>query len=553
MSKTFAPLFIVLLTAASLLLQAQNTHPVKAAVYLADKGEKDREFKQAAPQLSALAIAKRIQRNVGFDAYDLPVWPGYVEQMKVAGMHVLGTSRWLNCVLVEAPGGSLEALNGLPGVKRVRPLMEYPANIDKFAQEQLLPAPTPAKRKSSLSGNIYDYGIATDQITQLNGQVLHNQGFSGQGMIIAVLDAGFNSADLMPCFDSLFMNNQILGTKDFVDGGDVYRNTLSTHGSNVLSCMGAYLSGGMVGTAPKASFYLFRTEDTQSETEIEEYNWVMGAERADSLGADLINSSLGYTVLDPPSTHHTYSEMDGNTTVVTIGADRAAQKGILVVNSAGNEGANFWKYIGAPADGDSVFSIGAVDDQGIRAFFSSQGPTYDGRIKPNVCARGFSAALCDPNWGLTYGNGTSFSSPITCGACCCLWQAFPSKNNMQIMEVIQQSGSQAAQVDTLMGYGIPDFANALTILSVQEPHKLTYAKCFPNPFTDDLFVDCSNLPSTEAEYCLYDALGRRVKSGRVGANSSILALPLGDGLDPGIFTLTLRVGQQLNTYRVCHK
>ena len=230
----------------------------------------------------------------------------------------------------------------------------------------------------------------------LNGDALHDMGYDGAGKIIAILDAGFLNANNLDAFDSLWNNGQILGTRDFVSPQNPNIFGSHYHGTMVLSTMGANWPGQMVGTAPKADYWLIRTEDGDSECLIEELNWVSGAEFADSLGADVINSSLGYTTFDDPTLDHSYEDMDGNTTPVTIGADMAVSKGMIVVNSAGNSGGSFWQYIGAPADGDSVFSIGAVDGLGNYAYFSSTGPTYDGRMKPNVVAQGQGSTIIDP-------------------------------------------------------------------------------------------------------------------------------------------------------------
>ncbi len=300
----------------------------------------------------------------------------------------------------------------------------------------------------------------------LNGIALHDMGYDGTGMTIAVLDAGFLHADTLRVFDSLWMNGQILGTKDFVSPQSPDIFGAHYHGAMVLSTMGGNWPGKMVGTAPHAHYWLLRSEDGGSEYLIEELNWVSAAEFADSVGADVINSSLGYTTFDNPSQNHTYADMDGNTTPITIGADMAVSKGMIVVNSAGNDGGSSWQYIDAPADGDSVFSIGAVTASGNYASFSSTGPTYDGRIKPNVVAQGSGSTIINPYNGLvSTGSGTSFSSPITAGMVACLWSAHPNKRTTQIMDAIQQSGSLAGNPNNQLGWGIPDYLAAHNLLS----------------------------------------------------------------------------------------
>ncbi|MCC7319220.1 MAG: S8 family peptidase, partial [Bacteroidales bacterium] len=267
-------------------------------------------------------------------------------------------------------------------------------------------------------------------------------------------------------------------------GGNVFSE--SSHGTSVLSTIGANVPGQLIGTAPKASFWLLRSESVSSEHLIEEYNWVSAAEFADSVGVDIINSSLGYIDFDFPQWTHTYPDMDGTTCVATIGADIASDKGILVVNSAGNSGGDsFFPYIGSPADGFKVFSIGAVDGTGARASFSSIGPTYDGRIKPDVMAMGQGTALANGNNNFTYGNGTSFSSPVMAGMTACLWQSNPNFTNTSIREAIKMSGSNATQPNSTFGYGIPDFYQAnsfLTSIDTGEQRETNLLKVAPNPF-----------------------------------------------------------------------
>ena len=326
----------------------------------------------------------------------------------------------------------------------------------------------------------------------LNGDILHDMGYRGQGKVIAVLDGGFLNANTLDVFDSLWQNNQILGTHDFVNGGQVLFDG-HPHGSMVLSCMGGNYPGELIGTAPKASYWLLRSEDTGSEYRIEEYNWVSAAEYADSVGADVINSSLGYSDnFTDPGQNHTYSEMDGNTTPCTIGADMAAKKGILVVNSLGNSGNSDWYYLGAPSDGDSVLGIGAVTENGSYASFSSHGPSYDGRVKPDVVAQGSGAYVVDPyGGGFGYNSGTSFSSPIMAGMVTCLWQANPALNNMQIADAVSKSASQYLSPDDMLGYGIPDFVLANNILTIIDGpgEEIATMNIYPNPFRDWFTID----------------------------------------------------------------
>ena len=383
--------------------------------------------------LSQRAIDRRAQFNIPIVENDLPVNPQYIQAVANTGVTILNASKWFNSVTIYTTDpNALDQISQFDFVLSVSKAGGKPNGSgdfvkEYFANESFASGPEESSLKSISAGDSYDYGEAFNQIHMLNGEVLHDMGYDGAGKIIAVLDAGFLNANNIDAFDSLWNNGQILGTRDFVSPQNPNIFGSHYHGTMVLSTMGANWPGQIVGTAPKADYWLIRTEDGDSEYLIEELNWVSGAELADSLGADIINSSLGYTTFDDPTLDHSYEDMDGNTTPVTIGADMAVSKGMIVVNSAGNSGGSFWQYIGAPADGDSVFSIGAVDGSGNYAGFSSTGPTFDGRMKPNVVAQGQGSTIIDPWTGsVSYGSGTSFSSPITAGMIACLWQANPN-------------------------------------------------------------------------------------------------------------------------------
>jgi len=475
-------------------LFAQQSGMKTYVIHFSDKGQNTDAAINPALYLSDKAIDRRIKQKIAFDQSDIPVNDEYVKSVSKTGAKIVTRSRWFNNVVIQASPTMMAEISKNPVIAKISMIDDgsYIGVTSKkpfFEPEKITPQVNSIPKKAT--NDIYNYGNAYNQINQLKGQYLHNNGFSGQGMTIAVLDAGFNSVDVMTCFDSLRDNNQIKGTRDFAQpGNNVYATTMHTHGTSVLSCMGAYVDGQMVGTAPKADYWLIRTEVGAYEKIIEEYFWVSGAEFADSIGADLINSSLGYTEFDPPSTtNHTYADMDGNTTYITQGADKAAEKGILVVNSAGNSGGDFdpWKYIGAPADGDSVFSIGAVDANGYRAGFSSLGPTYDRRIKPTVSGQGQNSSIYSPG-GLGNSSGTSFSSPIICGITACYWQAFPLLNNMEIIEAIKAASSQANEPDSLLGWGIPNYELAYTSLSVSDHSIKKNLTIYPNPVSDILTI-----------------------------------------------------------------
>ena len=373
-------------------------------------------------------------------------------------------------------------------------------------------------------------------------------------MTIAVLDAGFYQVDAMNVFDSLWLNGQILGTRDFVMPGNNVFNE-STHGMMVLSTMGANIQGQMVGTAPKANYWLLRTEDATSENLIEEDNWAAGAEFADSIGVDLINSSLGYTTFDDAAMSHSYQDMDGRTTRVSQAATIAARKGILVVNSAGNSGGGWWKYIGAPADADSIITVGAVNNMGNYAAFSSIGPSYDNRIKPTVAALGEGSVIATGG-GVSTGNGTSFASPIICGMTACLWQAFPQKTNQDIIEAIRLSASQYYTPDSLLGYGIPNYPVAAILLSgnnIYNFDKDNSFNVFPNPFNDILYIAYNSLDSQNVRVEIFNLKGERLFAvndipRHMGYNS--ITINNLSGLTNGIYIVRITSGNKTSTQKV---
>lgn len=461
------------------------------SVKLTDKGLVKKGVIIPSRCLNEKAVERRLNHRISFDEADIPVEESYVQAISQVGIKILTRSRWFNTILVESTRQDIDKIRRFSFIDKIEQLSKNSQKpeitISKKPKMDLNPMVIPILNTSNQTpGDVYNYGSAFNQINQLNGQYLHNLGFGGQGMTIAVIDAGFNSVDKMSCFDSLRANHQILGTRNFAQPySSVYSPAIHQHGTMVLSCMAANASGEMVGAAPKANYWLLRTEIAESESIIEEYYWVSAAEFADSVGADLINSSLGYTTFDNGASSHTYTQMDGNTTIITMGADKAAEKGILVVNSAGNSGGGGWWYIGAPADGDSVFTIGSVDAGGNRSAFSSVGPTFDRRIKPTVCAQGSGSTVISPS-GIQKASGTSFSSPIICGITACLWQAMPEYNNMEIIETIKATASQANNPDSLLGWGIPDFKAAFSTRSISTLAVEKHLFVYPNPFSEKL-------------------------------------------------------------------
>lgn len=464
-------LLLVVCTLLYLPVLAQNTgnaadEEQKRLVYFTDKN--DSPFSLAAPQafLSQKALERRQRQRIPLTSRDLPVNPAYVEGLQKAGIAVWYTSRWFNAAVVQCSDEQLQQVEALPFVRRVLTLNRVAGLVSpptqSIEQQQLADAPGKASSSFPLL-NSFDYGPAFHQADMLGADELHADGYTGAGMTIAVLDAGFPEVDQLPAFSHLFEKEQLKGSYDFVLKQE---NALvgDPHGTAVLSTMAAYAPGSMIGTAYGANYLLLRTEDTSSEHNVEEINWLLAAEYADSAGADIINSSLGYTTFDAPSQSYTYEDMDGNSSLVTRAADFAAATGMLVVVSAGNDGDKDWRFVSAPADADSVLAVGAVDSLGAKALFSSFGPTVDGRIKPDVVAQGQQTYVILPNGALARGNGTSFSGPVIAGFTAALWQANPYKTNLELIGMLKQSGSNASSPDNNIGYGIPNYSRTLTAL-----------------------------------------------------------------------------------------
>lgn len=548
---------LLLLTLLFFCLAASSQiYPDKYYIQFTDKNNSPFSINNPSEFLSQRSIDRRVRQGISVDVRDLPVNPDYIQGVKNIGVTILNPTKWLNGVTIETDDpAKITLINELPYVLEVRKSITQPVDPDyekPFFKEEFFTVGNDLKSFGAIES--YDYGPSYNQIHMLNGVLLHDMGYRGEGMLIAVLDGGFLNANTMPAFDSLWMNGQIVATRDFVKGGEVTFDT-HPHGSMVLGCMGGNVPGTLIGTAPKASYLLIRSEDTYSEYLIEEYNWVSAAEFADSAGADIINSSLGYTTFDDPSQDHSYSDMDGKTTPITIGADIAAGRGMIVVNSAGNSGSSPWFYIGAPADGDSVFAIGAVDAQGDYVYFSSRGPSYDGRIKPNVSAQGYDTYTADPFGNYGGANGTSFSSPVTAGMVACLWQSHPNMKNMDLLAAIESSGSQASMPDDYLGYGIPDFyeaMNILTVIDVSGEDLSGMLRISPNPFTEMFIVSFDETYEFVEENIrlnILDITGKLVFEKEYFLNSNMQNIYVEEAsrLPAGIYLVGVNAGKQ-NVY-----
>lgn len=499
--------FLLLFLTAAVFAQAQIATNIYW-VQFTDKANSPYSIDNPEAYLSPRALQRRANLGISIDEYDIPVNPQYLQAVADCGAELINPSKWLNGVSVYTNNSSVvEAINALEFVAVVRNCPDDPK-----AQEQkerwMANEMKPVTTNRGLRGY---YGGAEAQVTQLNVHLLHELGFDGTGVVIAVLDGGFEGTPDQSCFDNMREEGRLLGVRDFVYGSEsVYSQ--STHGTSCLSTMAAYDPNEMVGTAPKASYYLFHTEDGRTENIVEEYNWVSAAEYADSLGVDICSTSLGYIDFDMSQWDHPIEHFDGHTAPMTIGSEIAASRGIICTNSAGNEYDGYCT-LGIPADAEHILTVGAVDESGVRADFSSVGPTYDGRIKPDVMAMGSGTYVASGygDWFPYYnGSGTSFSNPVLAGAVACLRQARPYASVQEICDVVRACGNYADNPDNHYGYGIPDFSQALEMLAVEENVKPVeeIIGVYPNPSQGQVKVELK--AGAKADVKVYDYMGRHL-------------------------------------------
>ena len=420
-------------------------------IYLKDKGESTFNLFSPEEFLSNESVERRMLWEVFVDETDFPVSRSYIDELLAAGVSFVTQSKWMKTVVVESADSMIvERLAVIPFVDSVRCVWSGETRL----QEHRCSDDTPHIASDDTPvDNIY--GDAAMQIEMLNGIRLHDTGYRGKNIRIAIIDAGFMNVDKMEAFSSL----NLLGTHNVTfPGHNVFCE--DDHGTKSLSCMAANIKGVMVGTAPEASYLLIKSEDTRGEFPIEEDFWAAAVEYADSMGVDIISPSLGYFKFDNIPGYYNRDDIDGQTAFVSRIAGIAAQKGILVVSSAGNEGNGEWEKITFPADGKDILTVGSITSDKERSSFSSIGMTADYRIKPDVVALGSRVCVIGSSGQVQYANGTSFSAPTVAGLAACLWQAFPLLKNTELIELIKESSSQHKKPDAQLGYGIPDIFNA---------------------------------------------------------------------------------------------
>lgn len=464
MKKLFICLFVLCINFVS----AQT--PSKYWIQFKDKDNTGYSIQKPDAFLSPRAIEKRNRFHIPITEQDLPLNKQYIKRVLDLDTSIclLTQSKWLNGITIYCEKDDiLTVIQSLPFVDFAEKTIELKEKEEQCKETYLykyqsLPVNLINIKKDTCYSDLA-YGKTTEQIKMHNVHWLHRLGYRGEGVWMCILDGGFNNVDSVRHFEVLRSENRLLGVRNFVQP---YMNPFRkhNHGTYVLSCIASEVPGEMIGTAPKVSVFLAQTEDSRTEHKIEEDNWVAALEWADSLGCDVINSSVGYTKFDDSTQRRTKSDLTGKTSRASQAASMAASKGIIVCNSAGNAGRGPWKYVGCPADATDIITVGAVDLNGNKTDFSSVGPTADARIKPDVCALGKAVNIANPYGKSSRADGTSFSSPLLAGMLSCLWQAFPEKTSYQVMDAIRKSASQADTPDSLLGYGIVDLWKAYNLL-----------------------------------------------------------------------------------------
>lgn len=521
-------------------------------IYFKDKLNSPYSIDKPSEFMSEKAIKRRQKQNISIQFRDLPVNPSYIQKVRDAGAEILYPTRWFNGVLIKTDEVTLSKIQKLEIIKNTT-LLSKSIKIDNqplesgFDMDRFKNIPRQGRLEAE------DYGASLAQIQLLGLDKMHEKGFHGEGITIAVLDNGFQNVDINPAFAHL----DVLGTYDFVGR---QKNVFGggTHGAYVLSVLGAYKPNELIGGAYAASYYLFETEDNSSESRAEEVFWLVAAEKADSLGVDIISTSLGYYTFDDPSANYSPKDTDGNTALITRAADMAVGTGMLVVTSAGNVDQSAWKTITFPADGDSVLAVGSVDRNGTHYHTSATGYSSDGRVKPDVMAIGHNTVVMSSSGFKSERTGTSFACPLVSALAAGIWQAHPELTAMEVVRLIQKSGSQYRSPDQKMGYGIPSFERTeKLILGVDESSELTNSDhrnvhIYPNPTQNTLHLGFSHFyQNKELKLTLRNTKGQNVYAKNVFLHKNYFEIQLSDTFfAKGIYLLSIQVGDFTKLLRI---
>lgn len=529
-------LFLLVFGVCALRVQAQENQYV---VFFKDKTGTPYSINSPETFLTQRALDRRARQNISISENDLPVNSAYVQGLRDAGAAVIYTTKWMNGALVSCDDGILSALEDLPYVSSVE--FVSPGNHPASGSR--------SKFKTEVTEATAE---ATDtQLSMIGLDAMHLDGKQGDGIVIAVFDGGFLGVDMTTPFQHLFTNNQIdlNNSFDFISGtSNVFQ--YDDHGTRVLSIMSANVDGSFTGGVTEASYQLYVTEDVPTEYRIEEYNWLFAAERADSAGADIIQSSLGYSTFDIASMNYTTDQLDGETTVVTQAAQLAFSKGMMVVASAGNEGNDAsWRIITGPADGNDVLAVGNINSFGVRSPSSSIGPSADGRIKPDLVALGSGVSVVRASGSVLTGSGTSFSAPLVTSLVAGIWQAYPELKNTDLLEALRHTASQASNPDNLLGYGIPNYLAVVHYL--EQSNQTEPVIIFPNPVTDVLTVRPASPEGGNIKLALVSSQGQVLTEREISfswLNNQYTADV--SGLASGIYILRLTTVDRILTFRI---
>ena len=509
------------------------------ALFLSDKAGTPYSVDNPSQFLSEKSINRRVNQSIPIVEEDLPVNSAYVTQVKDLGADVLFTSKWFNAIIVQLDNGELTSILSLPFITGY----EYLAPVQTSSGGRI------KRIRSKKDSNL---GIINQvQTTMLGLDDMHTDGYKGAGITIGVFDSGFSGVDVGSPFQPLIAEGRLQLTVDLV-GKTTNVFQYDDHGTEVLSIMAADEPGVYRGGAPEATYQLFVTEDVKSEFRIEEYNWLIAAEKADSAGVDIINSSLGYNLFDDPSMDYTIAQLDGETAVISRAATRAFAKGILVVSSAGNDGNTSWQFINPPADAASVMAVGSITSTGSLSSFSSTGPTSDGRIKPDVVALGSSVSVVKANGTTGFTSGTSASAPLVAGLAAGLRQAFPDLSVTELFDLIILSGNLSQSPNNQLGYGVPNYAVASEILNPTEPEQPTALVSFyPNPVIDSLMISFEIPAGQRAQISIFNLQGQQIMESEGGVtyanNPVVLDLSI---LSAGMYILKVETQSILSTFRL---
>jgi serine protease AprX len=475
-------------------------------VFFKDKPNKATFYANPLSELSQKSLNRRTALGITLNDQDAPIEPSYIQNIQTLGFTVTDYSKWLNGVAVNATPAQIATLQAQTYVQSVESFAKNTAGVPKYKNINKWEAVSQGSTNKNLT--TFDYGSGSQQIDQVNIRPLHLAGYTGTGITIAVIDAGFPYVNTGTAFSRLWANSHIKGGYDFVTKGtDIYNTSISNHGSVVLGAIGGYIQDSFVGAAPDADFYLYRSENAAVEIPEEELYWIEATEEADRKGVDLITTSLGYAAFDDPKYNYTYADLNGTTSFIARGAEIAVNKGIFTLFAAGNSGAQPWHYILTPADNAKVFTIGSVDAAGGSSDFSSYGPNASGVVKPDASSRGSNATTVNNNSTISV-SGTSIATPIAAGGVACLLQAFSVMNRDAMRNRLRQTASLYPSHTDQMGYGILNFGSFYnTVLNTSELVKHEKLSIFPNPVKNILNI------ATEAEVLsseIYDNLGRLI-------------------------------------------